>query len=132
AFTALLLAVWASGAAAQKPAPSAFAGPWMGHWDFGPRQMLMIEGLANGRLQLTYSSGSMDRRGGPREGGQGIVEGAFAEDGSLHATYVNGAQVIFRLSADGRSLSGEYAREARRYLGRFRRVDSADSDIKQQ
>jgi hypothetical protein len=118
----LLLAALAGAGAAQPPPPAGFAGSWMGHWDFGPRQMLLIEDVAHGRVRLTYSSGSMDRRGGPREGGQGVVEGTVAEDGSLHADYVNGAHVVFRLAADG-SLSAEYVREARRYVGKFKRKE---------
>jgi hypothetical protein len=52
--------------------------------------------------------------------GQGITEGILAEDGSLHVLYVNGAQVVLRLSADG-SLSGEYVSETHRYVGKFNR-----------
>jgi|1185.fasta_scaffold00195_6 hypothetical protein len=117
---AALLVALGGNAAAEQPSPASFAGSWMGHWLYGPRQMMLIEDLANGRVRLTYSSGSMDRRGGPREGGQGIVEGILAEDGSLHVLYVNGAQVVLRLSADG-SLSGEYVSETHRYVGQFNR-----------
>ena len=111
-----------AGAVAAEPPAGAFAGSWMGHWTYGPRQMYVIDAIADDRARLTYSSGSMDRRGGPREGGQGVVEGAVAQDGSLRATLVNGAQVVFRLSPDG-TLAAEYAREERRYVGKFTRKE---------
>jgi hypothetical protein len=103
-FAFVFLAAFCGAPDAQQPSPTLFAGSWMGHWAYGPRQMFVIEALAGDRARLTYSSGSMGRRSAPREGGQGVVEGTVAQDGSLHAPYVNGAQVVFRLSQEGRTL----------------------------
>jgi hypothetical protein len=124
-----LLALPAGGAGAQQSAKgdglAAFAGSWEGKWSGGPDHMFVIENIEGSRAELAYRSKSLERRTGAHEGGFGRVTATLAEDGSLRATLVNGASVVYRLSEDRRSIAGEYVRETVHKHGVFTRPPGA-------
>jgi hypothetical protein len=91
---------------------AAFAGSWEGKWSGGPVFVFSLEKIDARHAELIYRSKSLERRTGAHEGGSGRVTATLAEDGSLRATLVNGASVVYRLSTDGRSIAGEYRRES--------------------
>jgi hypothetical protein len=97
---------------AKDDAIAAFAGSWEGKWSGGPVFVFAVENIEGRRAELVYRSKSLERRTGAHEGGSGRVMATLAEDGSLRATLVNGAAVVYRLSEDGRSIAGEYRHES--------------------
>ena len=107
----VLTAQCAWGQTAKDDGIAAFAGSWEGKWSGGPVHVFVVENIQGASADLVYRSKSLERRTGAHEGGFGRVAATLAEDGSLRATLVNGASVVYRLSEDRRSIAGEYVRQ---------------------
>jgi hypothetical protein len=105
-------------AGATVPAPrAAFLGTWAGRWIRGFEHTLIVEKIDGDTAFLIYSwGGAQDPRSGFRRS-----TGSFPEERVLRTKMDNGAEVVYRLAPDGRTLEGEYSRDNVRLRGRFTR-----------
>jgi len=101
---------------------SGFAGVWTGKWSGDVDTALVVEQIDGRTARVVYSWGASHRaRGGPDKPGFQRVDAQIADDGTLRVSLRNGATAIYQLSADGRSLSGQYFRHRYRADGTFQR-----------
>jgi len=106
---------------------AAYSGIWTGGWGTGGGQRqhtLVVEQIDGRKAQLIYS---LAAAAGPRtlqpEARYLRVAGVFAEDGSLRTQLGSGAVVTYRLTPDGRSLTGEFVSSVQRFEGLLQRRD---------
>src|SRR5207248_3405356 len=108
--------------AAEVPAEfAAYSGAWTGKWVGGRAHTLIVEGIEGRSARLVYSWGAGGRNSEQPDPGFRRVIAEVGDDGSLRAAMQNGATVVYRLSPDHRSLSGEWLRNQRRFEGVFQR-----------
>lgn len=93
---------------------AAYSGKWTGQWGQTLDHVLVVEKVEGRHAFIIYSWGAAPSWGINRASFE-RVKAEFRDDGSLRAKFPNGAWVTYKMSADGRSLDGEYA------LGRITR-----------
>jgi hypothetical protein len=98
-------------AAGTPAALAAFVGTWDGRWAGRRVHTLVVENIEGRSAQLNLSrSEGGGKAARSREPGSERVAGALDEDGSLRATLSDGTRVVYRISGDRRSLSGQWQR----------------------
>jgi hypothetical protein len=113
---------------------AALSGTWTGEWgavrtSIGDETVLApatwpvpailaVERIEGRRAWLVYAWGATADV--PREGSERVV-GTVGPDGALRALLANGAELEYRLSADGRTLAGTHRLRGVPMFGEFKR-----------
>ncbi len=102
------------------PDVAAFSGKWAGKWAETLDHVLVVEKIEGRTVTFIYSWGvaAAWRITHP---GYRRVTGHVDASGVLRGTMRNGAKVVYRLSPDQQSLSGEYIRDENTTIGTFKR-----------
>lgn len=106
--------------AAPPHATAGFGGTWVGNWERTLDHTLVVEKIEGATASIIYSWGralswNIDTPGFSR------VTGTISGD-LLRATLANGADVVYKLSADQQSLDAQYIRQGRLTLGKLSRL----------
>ncbi len=99
-----------------------FSGTWVGSWGATLDSTLVVEKVDSSSASIVYSWGVASRWGVSNPGFT-RVKATIGSDGLLRATLGNGAQVIYRLSSDQKTLTGQYIRGGQTTQGAFRRPE---------
>lgn len=94
-------------------------GIWTGKWGNDLDITLIVEEVNGRTARVVYSWGVSPRIQGPDKPGFQRVSADIDNDGTLRVSMRNGATALYRLSQDGRSLSGQYFRNRFRTDGTF-------------
>lgn len=89
-----------------------FAGTWDGRWAGVRAHTLVVENADGTTTKITFSWGA-GGRAGTSDSGSFSALAQVGDDGALHATLGDGSKVVYRLSGDRRSLTGQWQRKER-------------------
>ncbi len=82
------------------------SGIWVGHWDGGSASTLVVEKIEGSSATVVYSWG--ENPDFKLKAGFKHLQGRINPDGSLYIN-LGGPEILYKLSADQKHLSGEYS-----------------------
>ena len=101
------------------PQAAMYSGQWSGTWGSTLPHILVIERVDGRNVAALYCWGTNQST---PDAGCTRNTGLVGEDGVLRIALRAGAEVTYRVNADGRSLRGEYLRNSRITFGTFDKV----------